>query len=88
MKTVTRKSLTVHLGGIGASFVRDGKVVGTARGHGNKWALRIPGHLWKVTPDMPTARFNALPGGKITHVPVKGFKSWQACADEIERVVR
>lgn len=87
ISTAPYRSLTVYRSGSGASFVRNGKVIATARYANRQWLLRIPGHQWTITPDMPTARFQKVPGGKaLTHTPVKGFTSWQACAKEIERI--
>jgi hypothetical protein len=87
MSPTTYRSLCVYLGGVGASFVRNGRVIATARYANRWWILRIPGHQWEITPDMPTARFQKIPGGQaLTHTPVKGFKSWQACAKEIEHI--
>lgn len=82
IKTLMYGPLSVALGRSGASFSFDGKIIGIARRVTGGWALRIPGHIWPVTPDMPTARFNQIPGDKITSTPVKGFKSWRACANE------
>ena len=86
MKHMTHKSLTVCIGPAAASFSLAGKVVATARKGLGCWGLRVPGHNWPVTADMPTAKFAAVPGDKITSVPVKAFKSWKACADEVIRL--
>ena len=81
------RSLTVTRGPGSAAFERDGKVIATARRAHGGWVLRIPGYQWPVTPDMPTARFNKIPGDKITQTPAKAFKTLQKAAQEIERVL-
>ncbi len=86
-RTVTYRGFTILIGSIGASFVREGKVVASARRAQRLWLLQIPGHQWEITPDMPIARFQKLPGGAtLTRTPVKGFPSYQACVIEIERL--
>jgi hypothetical protein len=35
---------------------------------------------------MPVHRFLRVPGASFSHVPVKGFPTWQACAAEVKRV--
>lgn len=86
-------TLVVHSipSGAAVSFTRPGNdkvVVGTARRYGRQWQLRVPGHQWKITPDMPIARFQRVPGGSaLTETPVKSFASWQACAREIENIL-
>lgn len=63
------------------------KMIATARYVGRKtWLLRIPGCQWPITPDMPVHRFLRVPGASFSHVPVKGFPTWQACAAEVKRV--
>jgi hypothetical protein len=80
-------SLRVAISNSAAVFSDNSAVLAIARRCGRLWVLGVRGHVWPVTPDMPTARFNQIPGGKITHTPRKGFKSWQACADEVERII-
>ena len=86
MKKVTRKSILVTIGPGMASFQRDGKVIATARFRyrPNAWVLRMPGHMWAVTPDMPMWH---VTGGQVKQSPVKAFKSWQACVDEIDNII-
>ena len=85
-KTYTRNGITVLRGSWLAVFVIDGRTVASARFLRHQWGLSIPGHLWPVTADMPIARFNTISGDKITKTPVKRFKSWQACCDEIAAI--
>lgn len=87
MKSTQYGTLTVIRSPAAVAFIRDGKTVATARKVNGGWALRIPGYQWPVTTDMPTARFNQIPGDKITETPVKGFKTWQKSAQEVERVL-
>jgi hypothetical protein len=64
------------------------KIVATARYVGRKsWLLKIEGHQWPITADMPVARFLRIPGNGMTHTTVKGFPTWQRCAVEVERVL-
>lgn len=64
-----------------------GEVLASAKRVGRNWLLRIPGHRWDVTPEMPTNRLNSIPGdGPIATTDVKTFPSWQACAKEVERI--
>lgn len=86
LKEFKRGSLTIRIGGVGATFTRENKVVATAKYAHRIWILRIPGHEWPETADMPVSRLRRVPGDKLEKVAVKGFESWQACADEIERV--
>jgi hypothetical protein len=70
-----------------AVFICDGKTIATARIVGRTWLLSIPGHQWAVTPDMPVARFNKIPGDKITKVSVKGFPSKASALAEVKTVL-
>jgi len=87
MKTYTRNGITVLIGLGLAAFTIDGRTVASARFRRHEWGLTIKGHLWAVTPNMAIARFNVIPGDKITRTPVKRFKSWQACCDEIVAIL-
>lgn len=87
IRNIASGGVTILRGAARASFVRDGKVVGSARRSQRTWLLSIPGHQWDVTPDMPAARFWRVPGGAaLKKISVKGFASLQACAKEINRV--
>ena len=87
MKTYTRNGITVLIGPGLAAFTIDGLAVASARFRYHEWGLTIKGHLWAVTPNMAIARLNVIPGDKITRTPVKRFKSWQACCDEIVAIL-
>ncbi len=55
---------------------------------GARWFLRIEGFEWKVTPDMPTARFRTLGGAlSIPYTPVKAFPTLRAAQREAEAIV-
>lgn len=88
MRTEQHGKFTIVHGPSGASISKDGKVIATAkRGQGRQWILRVPGHQWEITPDMPISRFQKIPGGKaLTQSPVKGFKSLAACVKEVDRL--
>lgn len=79
--------IEIVMGPLGAAFVKAGKAVATARIVRNTWVLSIPGHVWPVTPDMPTARFNKIPGDKITSISSKAFPSRDAALAEVVHVV-
>jgi len=59
------------------------KVVGTAKGVRRIWLLRVPGHQFTVTPDMPSAKIWPV-GGQIS---VKAFPSWQAAVKATAEIV-
>lgn len=83
----THGNIEVARGPIGAVFTIGGNVVATARICGRVWILNVPGHNWPVTADMATARFNAVPGDKITETCRKGFPSAAACVAEVNRIL-
>jgi len=88
--TTTPSGLTMHrLANKAVGWMEGNKTIASARNVGRRtWLLRIQGHQWLITPDMPSARFQRIPGGKgeMLYTVVKGFPSWQACAKEVERV--
>lgn len=85
-KAITIETVT---GPVATVFVVSGKAVASARiGAGGVWILRIPGHVWPVTPDMPTARFNSISGDKITETSSKAFKGRKAALAEVARVLK
>jgi hypothetical protein len=74
-------ALEVVRGPSGANILRDGKSVAHARMRRNVWLITVPGHVWPVTPDMPSARFN------ISHTPCKSFPGRAAALAEIARII-
>jgi hypothetical protein len=48
----------------------------------NVWLITIPGHVWPVTPDMPSARFG------ISVSPCKSFPSRATALAEIARILK
>ena len=79
--TIDGIALEVVRGPCGANILRDGKSVAHARMRRNVWLITIPGHVWPVTPDMPSARFN------ITNTPCKSFPSRAAALAEVARII-
>lgn len=75
-------ALEVVRGPSGANILRAGKSVAHARMRRNVWLITIPGHVWPVTPDMPSARFN------ITEAPCKSFPSRSAALAEVARILK
>jgi hypothetical protein len=74
-------ALEVVRGPSGANILRDGKSVAHARMRRNVWLITVPGHVWPVTADMPSARFN------ITNTPCKSFPSRAAALAEVARII-
>lgn len=55
---------------------------------GARWLLRIEGFEWKVTEDMPTARFRTLGGAlSIPYTPVKAFRTLKAAQAEAQAII-
>ncbi len=52
------------------------------------YVAKIEGWQWKVTPDMPTARLNEIPGDKIEFTPAKFFPSRGTAQREVELILR
>ena len=75
-------ALEVVRGPSGINILRGGKSVATARRIGYVWLITVPGHVWPVTPDMPSARFN------ITETPCKSFPSRAAALAEVARILK
>jgi hypothetical protein len=73
------------------TFLINRKPVATARCMRQRpiiWSARIEGFEWKITDDMPAARFRRVPGGRtVTHSPVKGFPTLAQAKKAIESVV-
>jgi hypothetical protein len=61
--------------------------VATLRRVTGGFIARIAGWQWAVTPDSGTARFNAIPGDKITHTPSKLFPTRGAAKRACELVL-
>lgn len=77
------------LPGRACSLWVSGREVATIRKAQPKlWLARIEGFEWIITPDMPVARFQALPStSPLTHTPVKGFETEAKARKAIEAVV-
>ena len=75
-------ALEVLLGPAGANILRAGKSVAHARMRRNVWLITVPGHVWPVTPDMPSARFG------ISVSPCKSVPSRSAALAEIARILK
>jgi len=70
-------------------FTRVGQLVAKAKKVPARkgWLLTIPGHRWEVTPDMPTNRFNLIPGAtKITSTDCKFFQTFPECRREVTNI--
>jgi hypothetical protein len=74
-------ALEVVRGPSGANILHNGASVAHARMHRNVWLITIPGHIWPVTADMPSARFN------VANTPCKSFPSRIAALAEIARII-
>jgi hypothetical protein len=80
--TVDGIALEVVRGPSGANILRDGKSVAHARLRRNVWLITVPGHVWPVTADMSSARFN------ISQTPCKSFPSRAAALAEISHILK
>ena len=79
--TIDGIALEVVRGPCGANILHNGTSVAHARMRRNVWLITVPGHVWPVTADMPSARFN------ISQTPCKSFPSRAAALAEIARIV-
>lgn len=60
------------------------KTIATIRNRiGNIWLATMPGWMWEVKPDMPTARFKG-----IKETTVKGFKNPKQARKAIEEAYK
>jgi hypothetical protein len=75
-------ALEVVRGPCGANILHNGASVAHARMRRNVWLITIPGHIWPVTADMPSARFN------ITNTPCKSFPSRAAALAEVAHILK
>lgn len=79
------------LAGRGSALMHGNIALAAARNSGPagaRWFLRIEGFEWKVTEDMPTARFRTLGGAlSIPYTPVKAFRTMGAAQREAETII-
>ena len=65
------------------------KVIATIRRTGQQWLARVNGFEWKITTDMPAARFLEIPSSSVvTHTPVKAFPTSAKAIKEIDQIIK
>jgi hypothetical protein len=85
---IPRGTIVWTKGVLGQAGSIDGKPVCVVRKvRAGQFLLTIKGWMWDVTPDMGVARFNIIPGDKITETPCHAFKTMRGAKAEAATIL-